>query len=376
MARGLCFFIVSTFALACGGSSGGTNVPCSGSETRCDGDQFQTCNGEVFETTETCAGSTVCDPTIGCASCTPAGGTFCSGDDVVTCDGDGNPGGVVETCNPGECSGGSCGSGFCGAAGVDLVYVVDQNNNFLSFDPEALGTAADPFNLIGALNCPAGQSLRLGEGAGTPFSMSVDRNGTAWVLYTSGEIFHVSIDNASCQPTSFQVGQSGFELFGMGFVTDAAGGDAETLFVTGGDAETSTPGDLASIDTGSMTLTPLGSLPNAEFGPELTGTGDAQLFGYYPGAGTTFIAEMDKASGATVQNHPLTANGSIPAAWAFAHYGGKFYVFISTQDIIGGITSRVVEFDPAGPSETTVIPNSPHTIVGAGVSTCAPVVVD
>ena len=37
-----------------------------------------------------------------------------------------------------------------------------------------------------------------GGGQATPFSMSVDREGQAWVLYTSGEIFKVSIEDASC----------------------------------------------------------------------------------------------------------------------------------------------------------------------------------
>ena len=128
-----------TAAAACGGSSGATDDPCSGSETRCDGDKFQTCNGSTFETAETCGGSTVCDPTIGCASCTPAGGVACDGDDVRVCDGDGNLGDVVETCNPGECSGGSCGNFQGCSAAAELIYVVDSDNTFLSFDPEKLG---------------------------------------------------------------------------------------------------------------------------------------------------------------------------------------------------------------------------------------------
>jgi hypothetical protein len=375
MARTSVFTPLFALVIACGGSSGGTDVPCSGDETRCDGDQFQTCNGETFEVAETCAGATVCDPTVGCASCTPAGGTTCDGDDVRVCGGDGNPGDVVETCDPGGCSGGSCGGGFgCDAAGAELIYLVDVDNTFLSFDPESLGTAADPFEVIGTLSCPAGQSLRRPAPA-TPFSMSVDRDAMAWVLYDSGEIFHVSTEDASCAATSFQVGQSGFQLFGMGFVTDTPGGDAETLFVTGGSAATTTPGDLGSIDTASLTLTPIGDLPNAENGPELTGTGDAKLFGYYPGSSDTFVAEVDKGSGASAQTYPLDPLGGNVQAWAFAHYGGKFYIFVTTVTL-GGSTSRVIEFDPAGPSEDIVIPNSPHTIVGAGVSTCAPVVVD
>lgn len=370
------FIIAATIFAACGGSSGGaTNVPCSGDETRCDGDKFQTCNGEVFETAETCAGSTVCDPTIGCAGCTPAGGTACDGDDVRTCDADGNLGDVVETCNPGECSGGSCGSGFgCSAAGVELIYVVDVDNTLLSFDPEKLGTADDPFTIIGTLSCPAGPAWPArGGGTATPFSMSVDRDATAWVLYDSGEIFHVSTEDASCQATTFAKGQSGFELFGMGFASDTPDGEAETLFITGGDAGTTEAGNLGDIDTATLTVTSRGSLPAATFGPEMTGTGDAKLYGYYPGV-NSFIAEIDKTSGQSLQTYPLDSGG-LPEAWAFAHYGGKFYVFVTIGGL-GGSESQVIEFDPAGPSETVVVSDSPHTIVGAGVSTCAPIQVD
>src|SRR4051812_14285211 len=45
-----------------------------------------------------------------------------------------------------------------------LIYVVDQNNEFCSFEPRTL-----TFKLIGTLNCPA----QLGA---TPFSMAVDKD--------------------------------------------------------------------------------------------------------------------------------------------------------------------------------------------------------
>ena len=227
--------------MACGPSgSGGDGDACTGSETRCDGDSFETCSGGAFETTETCAGSTVCDPTIGCAECSPVGGTFCSGDTVVACNTDGTTGSNVETCEPGACSNGSCGNAndSCQAQGVELIYTVTVSNQLLSFDPTKIGSAEDPFEAIGTLNCPAGSSLT-GPGPATPFSMSVDREAVAWVLYSSGEIFHVSTQDASCTATGFSVGQQGFELFGMGFVTDASGGQTETLFIAGGDAGTS-----------------------------------------------------------------------------------------------------------------------------------------
>ena len=371
-------FCLTGLSLGCGGGSG-TGDACTGAETRCDGDDFQTCDGDEFVVEETCAGSTVCDPTIGCAECSPAGGTFCSGDTVVSCGADGSVGGDIQTCDPGTCSNGTCGGNpvGCDASGVELIYVVTRNNEFLSFDPEKLGTASDPFTLIGTLNCPAGPDIGGGLGPATPFSMSVDRNATAWVLYSSGEIFHVSTENASCQPTSFAIRQSGFDLFGMGFVSDASGSDSETLFIAGGPAAVSTPGDLGMIDTGSMTVSGLGALPNGEFGPELTGTGEGKLFGYYPSQSNSYVAEMDKGNGSTVRTLPLAALNGQAAAWAFAHYGGRVYIFITTGDgVFQPFMPRVLEQDLTSGNETTAIGQSSYEVVGAGVSTCAPIIVE
>ncbi len=377
------FQIVSaSFALASaacgGGGGGGTGDSCTGSESRCQGDDFQTCNGDNFEVQETCAGSTVCDPTIGCAACSPAGGTFCNGDTVVSCGGDGTIGGDVETCDPGTCTNGTCGGNpvGCDASGVQLVYVVTVNNQLLSFDPEKLGTASDPFASIGTLSCPAGASLT-GLGPGTPFSMSVDRDAKAWVLYSSGEVFHVSTTDASCTPTSFATRQQGFDLFGMGFVSDSPGSPDETLFIAGGSALQATPGDLGMIDTSAMTVSSIGGLPSGEFGPELTGTGDAKLFGYYPSQSNSYVAEMDKASGMSSRMLALAPLNGAATAWAFAHHGGSVYIFISTGGGFGSPeVSRVLKQDLTSGMETVAIPDSPHRIVGAGVSTCAPVVIE
>jgi hypothetical protein len=377
MFRASIFAVSSTLLAAAGcGGGAGDGESCTGDETRCDGSDFQVCSGGSFRTTESCAGTTVCDPSIGCAECTPAGGTFCSGDDVLACSGDGAIGDVVDTCEPGMCSGGSCGSGLGCASGADLIYLVADNNDFFSFDPEKLGTGADPFDKIGTLSCPAGSAY--GGGQARPFSMSVDREARAWVLYSSGEIFHVSTETGACEASGYSKGQAGFELFGMGFVTDGADTEAETLFVSGGDAGDTTPGDLGAVEKSSMMLTKVGALPDAQLGPELTGTGAGKLYGYFPGT-SSFVAELDKGTGSDLQRFPLDGVGggfSSVAAWAFAHYGGKFYIFVSVAGAFGDVTSDVIELDPAGPDETKVLSDTGRTIVGAGVSTCAPIVVD
>ncbi len=369
--------------LGCGPTASGNGDPCTGDETRCDQGTFQACSAGAYETVEVCAGSTVCDPSIGCADCTPVGGRFCSGDAVVGCSNEGMATGTIETCEPGTCSNGFCGGGgagdSCGASGVELIYVVTRDNELLSFDPLKLG--GNPFTVIGSLSCPAGPPLGGGGLPGqpaTPFSMSVDRNALAWVLYSSGEMFHVSTENASCSATSFATSQQGFELFGMGFVSDSASSDSETLFIAGGSAGSPSPGDLGVLDTAAMTVSHSGALPNGEFGPELSGTGEGKLFGYYPSSSNSYVGEMDKTSGANTKQLPLEALSGAATAWAFAHYGGKVYIFITTDDgvLFPNPISRVLELDLASGDERTVIAESELAVVGAGVSTCAPIVID
>jgi hypothetical protein len=254
---------------------------------------------------------------------------------------------------------------------------VDDANNFYSFDPRLLPN--DPFRTIGVLNCAgAGNALPgfdpLG-GPATPFSMSVDRNAQAWVLYSSGRIFNVSTANASCTPTNFQVGQNGFELFGMGFVSNSAGSNDETLYISGGAASSQSGGNLGSINTANLTVTNIGPLTNtAEYQPELTGTGDAELYGYYPGT-NSFVGRIDKGSGQNAQSWPLPGLTGTVRAWAFAHWGGEYYIFITTSDLFSD-TANVLKLNTGTGMVTTARANTGHIIVGAGVSTCAPVVVE
>ena len=147
------------------------------------------------------------------------------------------------------CMNGGC-SNVCTADGVDLVYVVDEQNDFMSFDPRKL--PGNPFTTIGTLNCPHGAtSIQNPPGAVMPFSMSVDRDGVAWVLYTSGELFEVSLTTAAC-----------------------------------------TKANNAMVVVGTLTAT-------SNYSPELTGTNEGKLFGFYPNLSTpAYVQEIDKTTGA------------------------------------------------------------------------------
>ncbi len=250
----------------------------------------------------------------------------------------------------------------CPDAEATLVYLVTSQHELYAFYPPALS-----FRLVGNLECP------IGPGGATPFSMAVDRRGSAYVLYTDGRLFRVSTLDASCTATSYRPNQNGFSTFGMGFAADDVPGN-ERLFVaeSGG---FQTPGEerdstgLASIDTTSLVLSFVGvfnpPIPRAEF----TGNADGRLFAYWP-VGTSqpqgYIAEIDKRSG-EVQARSEVPVGSRSDAFAFAFWGGDFWMFNS--DGMG--PTALSRFRPLNGSTITAA-TFPSSIVGAGVSTCAP----
>ena len=242
----------------------------------------------------------------------------------------------------------------CPDADATLIYVITTNYQLHSFNPPD-----GAFKFIGNIACPAALDA-------TPFSMAVDRKGTAYILFTDERLYRVSTLNAACVGTTYQPRQFGFGVFGMGFATNSVG-PTETLFIAGDDRTAGADG-LARIDPTTFELTPVDDFfPTIRFA-ELTGTGDGRLFGYYrKGANTppSFIGEIDTTTANVVAEKRL---GTVDQGqgWAFAFWGGDFYVFHAP-----GGSSVVTRYRPADDSVTQVA-TLPSVIVGAGVSTCAP----
>jgi uncharacterized membrane protein len=198
--------------------------------------------------------------------------------------------------------------------------------------------------------------------------MSVDRDAAAWVLYTSGELFRVETAHGACKATSFQPNQSGFQLMGMGFVANDPMGNRDTLFVAGGGGPNTGEGSrLGTVDMSSLTITPAQKLDGW---PELTGTGLAELWGFYPDTKPPKVAKINKQTGAEDTVFPLASLAGTPAAWAFAFWGGDFWVFLMRTDDTDTTVYRV---DGKTGMMTTALSGTGRHIVGAGVSTCAPV---
>ena len=236
----------------------------------------------------------------------------------------------------------------CADAGTQYIYVITEENELYSFFPPTNG-----FSKIGDIGCTQNA---------TPFSMGVDRSGIAYSVFTDGNLFQISTLNAACKATTFKPGQSGITTFGMGFSGAADAG--ETLYIAG---EGNLTARLGSIDTKTFKLSVIGPFQPQNGGRcELTGTGDGRLF--------AFCLPQNGDGGELVNLDPQTAQiisevhvsvGTSQDAFAYAFYGGLFYIFT------GSSGSTVTTFDPIS-LQTKVVASLSSTIVGAGVSTCAP----
>ncbi len=131
----------------------------------------------------------------------------------------------------------------------------------------------------------------------------------------------------------------------------------------------SSPG-LGSIDLSTGTLHAIAQFTGDSNltgqSAELTGTGDARLFGFFT-TDPVRVAEISKTavkiSDMAVQSVP------VPNAWAFSFWGGSFYLYTSD----GTTNSTVTKVDPSTMSvDSSYVLTAPTVIDGAGVSTCAP----
>lgn len=232
----------------------------------------------------------------------------------------------------------------------DVIYLVTLESKLMSFDPEKKGMSA--YTAIGDLECNRYSS---------PQSMAVDRNGIAWVFYSSGHLYWVSTSDASCNPTKY-VHPSGNTQLGMAFTSDRPNAPEETLYIA------SASFGLATIDTKSLQVRNLGSHPTKG---ELAGGQDAKLFMFTP---TTFgdfghsrLDELDRRSYEPALAHHMREQAHLQA-WAFARYGGLFYIFTSDA----GEPSKCTVVDVEGKIERVRDKDIGYRIVGAGQSTLVP----
>ena len=246
----------------------------------------------------------------------------------------------------------------CQDAGITYIYVITAGNELLRFYPPDLS-----FTTIGTIDCPD-------VNGATPFSMAVDRQGVAYVVFSDGQLFRVSTLTATCKATGFVPQQNGFPpTFGMGFTAND-NDPGETLFVSGANLDDSgTVSTLGTIDPTTFELTIVGQYNQPIGNPELTGTKDGRLYAFGPEIPDTHLASIEKTTAVVTSDTLLQLGQSANSAWAFAFWGGEFY-FFTEDDQNTMIVHRYTSGGPTAPPAVAAVEGL--IIVGAGVSTCAP----
>jgi len=235
----------------------------------------------------------------------------------------------------------------CEEAG-NYIFVVDTSRRLHRFYPPDR-----TLELVGTIGCGVGYGA---------FSMSISREGVAYVLFSSGALNEVSLYNAACRALPYSPGQSKFVRYGMGFSTNGSYASEETLFI----ANTSDY-YLGSLNTEDWLVTPIASLTGS---PELTGNALGELWGFFPDLSPPLLAQIDKETALLSGEIELGTLISSPMAWAVAYWGNHYFIFYQSS---GDASTNIYEVSADTGDYTLVVENVGVNISGAGVSTCAPV---
>ena len=244
----------------------------------------------------------------------------------------------------------------------DGIFVLSKTAQLWKYFP-----VKNELQMLGVLDCGLPPST---------FSMGVDREGFACVQFSDQQIRKIDITDVSkCSDPGFVPGQDGITNFGMAFVSNSAQDPCDRLHGNHYNfkAEGDKVAEFFSVDPDSLKLVQLGK---SDYGlAEVSGTGDGRAF-LFAGPDPSRLVEVDKNTGATQSVLPLPGVKT-GGGFAFAFFAGDFYFFTDAES---DGTSEVthLDFDDSDKNGkqdlAVVLQDAPIRIVGAGVSTCAPVI--
>lgn len=184
------------------------------------------------------------------------------------------------------------------AEGADSVYVFDDQGRIQLFEPD--GPVEQRFRVVATPDCPESQ----------PQTMSLDHEGNAWLLYTSGRLFRMKLPDGACEELPYvHPGAGG--VMGMTFTASEPGSKSERLFISDGKGliQVSLPSLAAEIIA-----------PDVPVG-ELAGGPDGLLFHVEAEGGV--LSEIDRRTFALRAVHTFpTSHGAFTL---LRHRRGFFY---------------------------------------------------
>jgi hypothetical protein len=244
----------------------------------------------------------------------------------------------------------------------DGIFVLSKTAQLWKYFP-----TTQALEMLGPIDCGVEPST---------FSMGVDRQGFAWVQFSDLQLRKIDVtDVAQCSDPGFAPMQQGIENFGMAFVSNSAEDKCDRIYGNhyNGVAEGAQVAEFFSVDPVTLDVVVHGM---SDYGlAELTGTGDGRAF-LFAGPDPSRLVEVDKASGATIAITPLPGVKT-GGGFAFAFFAGDFYFFTDAESDGSSEVTRIDydDSDNNGQQDLDVVlEDAPIRIVGAGVSTCAPLV--
>jgi len=212
---------------------------------------------------------------------------------------------------------------------------------------------------VGSLSCD------LQESNDYFMAMSADSKGHLWLLSRQGWLFKVMPSNLYCQPTGFNVLQTGFQPEGLAFMREDPQ-STDLLYISGRDVSTE-QGRLAVHHNDQLTI--VGDIPGVSGTGnniiDLAGSASGDLYGLRPSGSQTALFEVDSQTAERGEEWMLDVPA--PMGWSFVLLFDNFWTFTSTDQS----TTQVHWFEPATESLIPLTTLSFQT-VGAALPPCAP----
>ncbi|MEI9885825.1 MAG: hypothetical protein WDN08_04860 [Rhizomicrobium sp.] len=191
------------------------------------------------------------------------------------------------------------------------MYVTGQGDQLYSFYPPT-----QTFTLIGKFDCLT-----------SPTHMTVDRQGDAWVV-AGGLLYKASTADASCKPVANWTFNFAYTDFALTFIGVSSSAVDNALFLMNGAA------GVATFDTASGKVTPVGTANIGTAPGDMTSNGDGSLY-FLRDVEDPTLHQLSPKDASTIGQWPITAKGGGSQALAF--WGGSFYAFEN---------SAIFQFDP------------------------------
>jgi hypothetical protein len=197
----------------------------------------------------------------------------------------------------------------CAGGVAPTAYLLDESGDIYVFDPASVSV-----QFLGTPSC--------NDETG-PFTLSVSREGKAYVLYSDWQIFEVDLATFHCSSTPFQLGQLGLSSELAIAVSRASG--VEKLLVSGVSDNSGAP-ILAESNLTSFVLTKVGDIlpvpPSETFPIDMQADLTGHLYGL---SDDGFVLEMDVNTGA------VETTGEVPVnpddSWAIMAYETDVFAF-------------------------------------------------